>query len=117
MTGIFLVVGDSVFDQMKNEPDINISLILVLLLVGIRLEKEQLMKNKKKKYTPTIIISVLSVVGVVLFRNIPYNYLMTICMFLVFLLSYAIGKIIFRYKNFDKKLTDNDNMVNYKVSE
>lgn len=75
LTGIFLVVGDSVFDQMKNEPDINISLILVLLfvflisfillLVGIQLEKEQVMKNKKKKYTPTIIISVLSVVGVV----------------------------------------------------
>lgn len=124
-----LAIGKSIFADLVYENnqivDLNTLLIIVVLgvyvfssisfIIGIKTEKTQVLKNRKKKYISTSLIGVTTVIGVYVFKDVPYSYLLIFIMFFEALLSFGIGNAYFRYKNFDEKVTENDKMIDYKL--
>lgn len=87
----------------------------IMFLLGVRLEKRQVIENKRKWFVPGSIVGGSSVFGYFILRNSSYVIFVIFTILIVILLPYAIGKSYFRYKNFDKKVTENDKMFKYKL--
>lgn len=142
LTGIFLMIGNSVIESIllksyflydlndsSYDFKINIGIIVFLLIIlifssisffiGIRIEKKQVIKNKKKKFFDVGFITIFILPFTILFKNIfmniPYIYFLLAVIFIIFFMSYAIGKMYFRYKNFDKKVIESNKMIDYKL--
>lgn len=127
LSAIF-VIGKDVFANISyrnNHVDVSTVLIIIALMihvssiimffVGIKIEIKQVTTKKKKKYVPAAILGALIPIGILLFRDISYIYLLIPSMVLVIFIGCGIGNIYFRYRNFDKKVTENDKMIDYKL--
>lgn len=94
-----------------------ISFIMIagMFLLGMVLEKRQVLQHKKKWFAPTSIIGSLSVLGYFILKNSSY-FVFVLCSALgIVLLAYLIGRAYFRYRNFDKNISGSDKMINYKL--
>lgn len=127
LSAIF-VIGKDVFANISyrnNHVDVSTVLIIIALMihvssiimffVGIKIEIKQVTTKKKKKYVPAAILGALIPIGILLFRDISYIYLLIPSMVLVIFIGCGIGNIYFRYRNFDKKVTENDKIIDYKL--
>lgn len=88
---------------------------IIMFMVGNIMEKNQVIKNKKKFFVPTAITSFLAVIGYFILKNSSYNIIVIFSIILFTITPYAIGKIYFRFKNFNKTIGQNDVLIDYRV--
>lgn len=124
-----LLFGKYVFAVIlyKNRYTVDLNTILIVMImlvflfsfiaffVGVKTERIQVVGNRKKMYSHATIIGTLLVLGVLIFANITPGLFLAISILLEIVLGYAIGKCHFRYKNFDKKVIDDNKMVDYRL--
>lgn len=124
-----LILGKDIFEIILYENnhiiDLNTMLVMLIMLlfiffiiaflIGIKVERKDIIGNKRKKYVPIAVLGASITLGILLFRHVSYSYLVIICIFTEIIFGYGIGKIYFRYKNFDKKVIDSNKIVDYKL--
>lgn len=92
-----------------------IIIFMIMFIIGNIIERKQIIKGKKKFFVPTAITSFLAIIGYFILKNSSYNFVIVVFIILFTIFPYAIGKIYFRYKNFNKQIGQNDILIDYKI--
>lgn len=88
---------------------------IIMFMIGNIMEKNQVIKNKKKFFVPTLITGCLAVIGYFILKNSSYYILVIFSIILFTITPYAIGKIYFRFKNFNKIIGQTDVLIDYNI--
>lgn len=92
-----------------------IIIFIIMFVIGYITERRQVIKGQKKIFIPTAITSFLAVMGYFILKKSSYNILIAVFIVLFTIFPYAIGKIFFRYKYFNKKVDQKDILIDYKI--
>lgn len=86
-------------------------LSMLMFGIGNMVEKQLVIKNKKKNFAPPAVTGLLAIILYFFLKNLSYRVWIVLYLILFTMVPYAIGKIHFRYKNFNKKVGENDRMT------
>ena len=88
---------------------------IIMFIIGNIIEKNQVIKNKKKSFVPAAITGSLATLGYFIVKNSSYTIIIIFSIILFTITPNAIGKICFRFKNFNKKIGQADVLIDYKI--
>uniref|UniRef100_UPI0022E770AA hypothetical protein n=1 Tax=Longicatena caecimuris TaxID=1796635 RepID=UPI0022E770AA len=88
---------------------------IIMFIIGNIIEKNQVIKNKKKSFVPAAITGSLATLGYFIVKNSSYTIIIIFSIILFTITPNAIGKIYFRFKNFNKKIGQADVLIDYKI--
>lgn len=88
---------------------------IIMFIIGNIIEKNQVIKNKKKSFVPAAITGSLATLGYFIVKNSSYTIIIIFSIILFTITPNAIGKIYFRFKNFNKKIGQADILIDYKI--
>lgn len=88
---------------------------IIMFMIGNVIEKNQIIKNKKKIFVPTAIISSLAMISYFILKNTSYDILIIFFIVLFTVTPFAIGKIYFRFKNFNKSIGQSNVLIDYTI--